>query len=91
VVSLRIRIGQLIRLDSHQLDYSLVGCSNAPVFMCCNRKQIGSGVASRFSINALFFIQPSPETKLLQSGNFEQNFLPEEIAFADVDEGSRTL
>ena len=33
VVSLRIRIGQLIRLDSHQLDYSLVGCSDAPVFM----------------------------------------------------------
>jgi len=29
VVSLRIRIGQLIRLDSHQLDYSLVGCSDA--------------------------------------------------------------
>ena len=38
VVSLRIRIGQLIRLDSHQLDYSLVGCSDAPVFMCFNRK-----------------------------------------------------
>jgi hypothetical protein len=32
VVSLRIRIGQLIRLDSHQLDYSLVGCSDAPAF-----------------------------------------------------------
>jgi hypothetical protein len=34
VVSLRIRIGQLIRLDSHQLDYSLVGCSDAPLFLC---------------------------------------------------------
>ena len=33
VVSLRIRIGQLIRLDSHQLDYSLVGCSDARVLM----------------------------------------------------------
>lgn len=33
VVSLRIRIGQLIRLDSHQLDYSLVGCSNVRAFM----------------------------------------------------------
>jgi hypothetical protein len=40
VVSLRIRIGQLIRLDSHQLDYSLVGCSDAPVLMCCIRKEI---------------------------------------------------
>jgi len=36
-------------------------------------------------------MQPSPETKPLQSGNFDQNFFPEEIAFADVDEGSRTL
>ena len=33
VVSLRVRIGQLIRLDSHQLDYSLVGCSDAHAFM----------------------------------------------------------
>lgn len=33
VVSLRIRIGQLIRLDSHQLDYSLVGCSVGHVYM----------------------------------------------------------
>jgi hypothetical protein len=40
VVSLRIRIGQLIRLDSHQLDYSLIGCSNASIFMCYNRKEI---------------------------------------------------
>jgi hypothetical protein len=51
----------------------------------------GIDVASRLSIIAPFFIQPSPEAKLLQSGNFEQNFFPEEIAFADVDEGSRTL
>ena len=30
VVSLRIRYEQLIRLDFHQLDCSLVGCSDAP-------------------------------------------------------------
>jgi hypothetical protein len=47
--------------------------------------------ASRLSIKDPFFIQPSPETKLLQPGSFEQNLFPEEIAFADVDEGSRTL
>ena len=34
---------------------------------------------SRLSIIAPFFIQSSPETKLLQSGNFEQNFFPEWI------------
>jgi hypothetical protein len=32
-VSLRIRIGELIRLDSHQLDYSLAGCSDASALM----------------------------------------------------------
>jgi len=52
---------------------------------------VRKGVAFRFSINVPFFIQHSPEAKLLQSGNFEQNFLPEEIAFTDVDGGSRTL
>jgi hypothetical protein len=54
---------------------------------------IGGGieVASQLSIIAPFFKQPFPETKLLQSGNFEQNFFPEEIALANVDEGSRTL
>ena len=34
VASLRIRHEQLIRLDFHQLDFSLVGCSNVPHYDC---------------------------------------------------------
>jgi len=36
VVSLRIRHGQLIRLDFHQLDCSLVGCSDARAEIALN-------------------------------------------------------
>jgi hypothetical protein len=42
VVSLRIQIEQLMRLDFHQQNYSLVGCSTNPHLSCSKAARVYS-------------------------------------------------